>query len=100
MRGWPERRLAGIEMLSYSSGPTLGNVEAGVLEALAGLRTSIVAGGALSIVGTVVMSALLPAFWRYDSRQGERLRHGSIAGTAATSGPGPAILGPGGTAKQ
>ena len=30
-------RLAGIEMLSYSSGPTLGNVEAGVVESLAGL---------------------------------------------------------------
>ena len=37
-------RLAGIEMLSYSSGPALGNVEAGLFEALAGLRVSIVAG--------------------------------------------------------
>ena len=45
-------RLAGIEMLSYSSGPSLGNVEAGLLEALAGLRVSIVAGGALCVVGT------------------------------------------------
>ncbi len=67
-------RLAGIEMLSYSSGPTLGNVEAGLLEALTGLRTSIVAGGGLCIIGTVALSALLPVFWRYDARKGEQLR--------------------------
>ena len=76
-------RLAGIEMLSYSSGPTLGNVEAGLLETLAGLRASIVAGGALSILGTVVLTAILPAFRRYDSREGER--HRFPAGDAATS---------------
>jgi MFS family permease len=67
-------RLAGIEMLSYSSGPTLGNVEAGILEQLAGLRTSIVAGGALCVVGTAIVALLLPAFWHYDAREGEKLR--------------------------
>ncbi len=67
-------RLAGIEMLSYSSGPTLGNVEAGLLERLVGLRTSIVAGGALCIVGTAALSLLLPAFWHYDAREGEKYR--------------------------
>lgn len=67
-------RLAGIEMLSYSSGPTLGNVEAGVLERLVGLRSSIVAGGALCVVGTAALALVLPAFWNYDAREGERLR--------------------------
>jgi len=67
-------RLAGIEMLSYSSGPTLGNVEAGILERLVGLRTSIVAGGALCVLGTALLSLVLPAFWRYDAREGEKLR--------------------------
>jgi MFS family permease len=67
-------RLAGIEMLSYSSGPTLGNVESGLLETFAGLRTSIVAGGVFSVVGTVALSLALPAFWRYDSDEGEKLR--------------------------
>jgi MFS family permease len=71
-------RLAGIEMLSYSSGPTLGNVEAGLLEALTDLRTSVVAGGALCIIGTVVVSVLLPVFWRYDAREGEHLRSRGI----------------------
>lgn len=68
-------RLAGIEMLSYSSGPALGNVEAGLVEALTSLRTSIVSGGVLCVVGTVALSALLPRFWHYDSRAAVRLRH-------------------------
>jgi MFS family permease len=67
-------RLAGIEMLSYSSGPTLGNVEAGLLERLVGLRASIVAGGALCVAVTAVLALTLPAFWHYDAREGEKLR--------------------------
>jgi MFS family permease len=67
-------RLAGIEMLSYSSGPTLGNVEAGILERLVGLRSSIVAGGALCIVGTAILSLVLPAYWNYDAQDGEKYR--------------------------
>ena len=67
-------RLAGIEMLSYSSGPALGDVEAGLVEALAGLRVSIVAGGALCVVGTVALAAALPRFWSYDSVEGARMR--------------------------
>ncbi len=58
-------RLAGIEMLSYASGPALGNAEAGLVEALAGLRTSIISGGALCVVSCVGVCLLLPRFWRY-----------------------------------
>jgi MFS family permease len=70
-------RLAGIEMLSYSSGPTLGNVEAGLVESLAGLRASIVSGGVLCVVGTIVLAAALPRFWKYDAVAGARLREPS-----------------------
>jgi len=62
-------RLAGIEQVSYSTGPLLGNVEAGAVASLAGLRTSIVSGGVLCVAGVVVAVALLPAFWRYDARE-------------------------------
>jgi hypothetical protein len=65
-------RLAGIEMLSYSSGPTLGNVEAGLVESFAGLRASIVSGGVLCVVGTVALAAVLPRFWNYDAAEGSR----------------------------
>jgi MFS family permease len=64
MRG----RLAGIEMVSYSSGPAMGNLEAGVVGSLAGVRASVVSGGVLCVVGTVVLSALLPKFWGYRAQ--------------------------------
>jgi MFS family permease len=63
-------RLAGIEMVSYTSGPLLGNAEAGIAAGLFGLRTSIVSGGILCVVGTGVLALLLPAFLRYDGRAG------------------------------
>jgi MFS family permease len=58
-------RLAGIEMLSYSSGPAVGNAEAGLAEALFGLRTSIVSGGVLCVAACVGLSLALPRFRRY-----------------------------------
>jgi MFS family permease len=61
-------RLAGVEMISYTSGPTLGNFEAGALASLTSVRTSVVSGGVMCVAGTVVLAALLPAFWRYDAR--------------------------------
>jgi MFS family permease len=61
-------RLAGIEMISYSSGPTLGNVEAGALAAVTSPRFSASVGGVLCVAGTVALSLALPAFRRYDSR--------------------------------
>ncbi len=61
-------RLAGIELISYSTGPTLGNVEAGAVAALAGPRFSIVSGGVLCVAGTLLLGALLPGFRRYDAR--------------------------------
>jgi MFS family permease len=64
-------RLAGIEQVSYSTGPLLGNVESGVAASLIGIRGSIVTGGALCVVGVVGTVLLLPAFWRYDSSVGD-----------------------------
>jgi MFS family permease len=62
-------RLAGIEQVSYSTGPLLGNVESGVVASLASLRASIVSGGVLCIAGVAVAALALPAFWRYDARE-------------------------------
>jgi MFS family permease len=61
-------RLAGIELLSYSSGPTLGNARAGLMARLGGVRFSIGVGGLLCIGGVAVTAALLPSFLRYDNR--------------------------------
>lgn len=61
-------RLAGIEQLSYSTGPLLGNVESGVVASLVGVRASIVSGGILCVAGVAVAALALPAFRRYDAR--------------------------------
>jgi len=61
-------RLAGIEQVSYSSGPLLGNLEAGVVAAIAGVRASVVSGGVLCVVGVGLFALALPAFRRYDAR--------------------------------
>lgn len=61
-------RLAGIEMISYSSGPLLGNVESGGAAWLIGVRGAIISGGLFCVGGASVLSRLLPEFWNYDSR--------------------------------
>ena len=63
MRG----RLAGMEMISYTAGPTLGNVEAGFAAAFIGLRGSIVFGGVVCVAGCAVLATALPGLWRYES---------------------------------
>jgi MFS family permease len=61
-------RLAGIEQVSYSSGPLLGNLESGVVASFAGVRASVVSGGILCVVGVGLFALALPAFRHYDAR--------------------------------
>jgi len=63
-------RLAGIEMISYSTGPLLGHVRSGLAARWLGVGGSVISGGLLCIVGTVALAAALPAFLRYDGRDG------------------------------
>jgi MFS family permease len=67
-------RLAGIEQISYTSGPLLGNVEAGVVAAGFGVRASAVSGGILCIIGVGAVAAWLPALRRYDASSPARPR--------------------------
>jgi MFS family permease len=62
-------RLSGIEFAQVASTPALGNLEAGVVATLTSLRFSIVSGGILCVVGTLVIAAFFPAFIRYDARE-------------------------------
>ncbi|MFL6336179.1 MAG: MFS transporter [Pyrinomonadaceae bacterium] len=63
-------RLAGIEMISYTTGPLLGNAESGAVARLFGVRASVVSGGVLCVAGTALLSLLLPQLIRYDGRAG------------------------------
>jgi MFS family permease len=62
-------RLAGIEMISYLSGPKLGDTEAGLVAAAFGITVSVVSGGVLCVVGVGVCCYFLPKFWRYHSEK-------------------------------
>lgn len=63
-------RLAGIELLSYSIGPTLGNARAGFM-AVGGVRFAIASGGLLCVLGVGAAAAALPRFRQYDTRTDE-----------------------------
>lgn len=85
-------RLAGIELLSYCIGPTLGNARAGVM-AVGGVRFSIVSGGALCVLGVGAATAALPRFRSYDSRTdefalAERRRRGATTTGSSTPAQG------------
>jgi len=62
-------RLAGLEMISYSTGEPLGNLEAGAVATLTGsVRIAVLSGGLLTLLGAAVVTLAMPALWRYDSR--------------------------------
>jgi MFS family permease len=65
-------RLSGIELAQVASAPALGNLEAGVVASLTSVRASIVSGGILTVAGTAIITAALPALLRHDARQPER----------------------------
>jgi len=79
-------RLAGIELISYSSGPTLGNVESGVVASLFGVRASIISGGALCVAGVVGLALALPSLLAFDkSGANGRERPAVVCGPVARS---------------
>jgi MFS family permease len=75
-------RLAGIELISYSSGPALSGIESGVVQRLFTLRTAVVSGGALCVAGAGVCAQAMPTFWAYSSKDG------ADPGAAEPSDPG------------
>jgi MFS family permease len=60
-------RLAGIEMISYMSGPLLGNAEAGLVAGAFNTQVSIISGGILCIFTVIILAILLPRFWKYTA---------------------------------
>ncbi|UEG91169.1 MFS transporter [Streptomyces lydicus] len=91
-------RLAGIELLSYSAGPQLGQVRAGGMAALTGVRASVSAGGLLCFAGVALLALGLPKLMAYDSRTDEharRMRERRAAGSGRGDRDGAAPRDPG-----
>jgi MFS family permease len=61
-------RLASIELLSFTTGPLVGNAEAGAVASLFSVPVSIVSGGVLCVVGCLACALLLPGFRAFDLR--------------------------------
>jgi MFS family permease len=64
MRG----RLAGVELLSYSTGPSLGNTRAGLVASAVGVRGALASGGLLAALGALAVTATMRDFRNYDDR--------------------------------
>ena len=65
MRG----RMSSVFSLVVTSGPRLGDIEAGVVASLTSVRTSVVSGGLACVAGAVVVAAAFPALVAYDKQQ-------------------------------
>ncbi len=61
-------RLAGIELISYSAGPLLGDLESGVAARFMGVRGAMVSGGIACSVGCAGLGRAMHQFWFYDNR--------------------------------
>jgi MFS family permease len=66
-------RLAGIEMISYLTGPLVGNARAGFMADAWGVAPAIWVGGLVCLVGVVATGFALPRFWAYRSPLGDNL---------------------------
>ncbi len=58
-------RLSGIEMISYMSGPLLGNARAGWVASKYSVPFSITSGGIICTVAVILTAMALPKFWKY-----------------------------------
>ncbi|MEU7068851.1 MFS transporter [Streptomyces narbonensis] len=64
-------RLAGIEVLSYSVGPQLGQVRAGVMAGWTGTRAAVWSGGVACVASVGLLCLALPKLLTYDSETDE-----------------------------
>jgi MFS family permease len=58
-------RLAGIEMISYMTGPMLGNTQLGFLASALGIQRAIALSSLVGICGVAACARVLPRFRRY-----------------------------------
>jgi MFS family permease len=60
-------RLFSIQIAVVTGGPRLGDAEAGLVAAFAGVRASVVSGGLACVVGAALLGRLLPGFTGYET---------------------------------
>ena len=78
-------RMEGVGMAVWTSGPALGDLEAGGVAAITSVDASIVIGGVACIAGIGAMAALLPSFVRY------RIDRDAVGVSEPAAGAQPAV---------
>ena len=61
-------RLGGIAMATWATGPSLGEVESGIVATVTSVPISIVSGGLITIAGVAAIRWYAPGFWHYDAK--------------------------------
>lgn len=59
-------RMSGIEMISYMTGPLLGNARAGWVAAEVTVPFSLISGGLVCVVAVILTAIALPKLWRHE----------------------------------
>lgn len=77
-------RLAGIELLSFSAGPQLGQARSGAVAAWTSVRTSVWSGGLACVAAVGLLALALPKLMSYDARTSE---HAAAVRSARTRNP-------------
>jgi MFS family permease len=78
-------RLAGVELLSYGLGPSVGQIRAGAVASITSPRISLWSGGLICVGAVALTGAALPGFVSYSARRGQRstLRSASRSNAAS-----------------
>ncbi|MFD7920598.1 MFS transporter [Streptomyces sp. NPDC059740] len=85
-------RLAGIEVLSFTAGPQLGQARAGAVAALTGARTAVWSGGALCVAVVGLLALALPRLTAYDDRTAGHPARPGAPPAAPEAAPPPATV--------
>jgi hypothetical protein len=56
-------------MISYLSGPLLGNARAGLVASMSSNAISVVTGGSTCFIAVLLCIPMLPGFWNYRAGQ-------------------------------
>jgi MFS family permease len=64
-------RLAGIELLSYSVGPLMGQMRAAMVATATSLSISVTSGGLMCVIFVALLAIFLPTFRKYDVQTNE-----------------------------
>jgi hypothetical protein len=59
--------MAGLELLSYSTGPVLGQLRSALVALATSIRTSLISGGIMCATSCAVLAVLLPKMWSFDA---------------------------------